>query len=121
MLIVDDEKTLCETMQSILKDDEFKIDCAFSLKEGKLKWQRDHPQIVLLENFLSDGRGIDMIESDRSLLSDCKVIMVTADNRPLTRSKAESLGIHYFIQKPLSLKLIKELMDQVIDHPNQRN
>jgi len=115
ILIVDDEDELCEMMHLILKDEECNIDCATSLKEGKVKWQRDLPPIVLLDNYLPDGRGIDMIESDLTLLNNCKVIMITGDDLPATRKKAKSLGIHYFIQKPFSLKLIKELMVQVIE------
>jgi response regulator of citrate/malate metabolism len=115
MLIVDNEETLCQMMHLILKDEECIIDCATSLKEGKEKWQRDLPPIVLLDNYLPDGRGIDLLENDITLLNNCKVIMITADDLPSTRKKAKALGVHYFIQKPFSLKLIKELMDQVIE------
>ena len=115
MLIVDDEETLCEMMHIILKNEECNIDCAFSLKEGKEKWQRNLPPIVLLDNYLPDGQGLELIENDPGLLNNCKVIMITADEIPSTRIKAKSLGIHYFIQKPFSLKLIQELMRQVVD------
>ena len=114
LLIVDDEEELSELMHIILKDEEYKIECAYTLEEGKIKWQRELPPIVLLDNYLPDGLGIDLIERDRSLLDNCKVIMVTADELPETRRRAKSLGIHYFIQKPFSLKLIRELISQVI-------
>jgi DNA-binding response OmpR family regulator len=103
MLIVDDEESLCEMMHLILKDEDCYIDCAYSLKEGIVKWQRDQPPIVLLDNYLPDGRGIDLIENDLTLLNNCKVIMITSDDRSSTRKKAKSLGVHYFIQKPFSL------------------
>ncbi len=64
MLIVDDEEASCEMMHLILNDEECHIDCAFSLKEGKEKWQSYLPPIILLDNYLPDGRGIDMIEND---------------------------------------------------------
>ena len=115
MLIVDDEDTLCDMMHLILKDEEYKIECAVTLKEGKIKWLRELPPIVLLDNYLPDGLGIDLIENDRSLLDNCKVIMVTADEVPSTRRRAKSLGVHYFIYKPFSLKIIRELMYLIID------
>ena len=114
MLIVDDEEALCEMMHLILKDEKCLIDCACSLKEGKEKWQRDIPPIVLLDDYLPDGRGIDMIENNLTLLNNCKVIMITDDDLPSTQKKAKSLGVNYFIQKPLSLKVIKELMDLIV-------
>ena len=90
LLIVDDEEELSELMHIILKDEEYKIECAYTLEEGNIKWQSELPPIVLLDNYLPDGFGIDLIERDRSLLDNCKVIMVTADELPETRRRAKS-------------------------------
>jgi len=114
ILIVDDEKDLCGLMHTIFKEEDYKIECAFTLKDGKMKWEQELPPIVLLDNKLPDGFGIDMIEQDRSLLDHCKVIMVTATELASTRERASALGVHYFIQKPFSLKIIREMVHQII-------
>jgi DNA-binding response OmpR family regulator len=114
ILIVDDEEDLCQLMHLILKEEGFEIDCARSIQEAKNKWQRELPPIVLLDNFLPDGLGIELIENDKALLNNCRVIMVTSDEQASTRKRAKEMGIHHFIQKPFSLKLIRELMLQII-------
>jgi DNA-binding response OmpR family regulator len=114
ILIIDDEKDLCELVQLILKDENFKVDCAFSLKEGKKKWLEQSPPVVLLDQNLPDGTGLDLIESDPSLLCESKVIMITADMEPFTKARAKAAGTEYFIQKPFSLKLIRELVHEII-------
>ena len=43
------------------------------------------------------------------------IILVTADTRQKTKAGAMSIGIDYFIQKPFSLKLIRELLQEIID------
>ncbi len=114
ILIIDDEKDLCELIQLILKGAIVQIDCAFTLKEGNKKWDRQHPFIVLLDNNLPDGCGLNMIEHYPSLLSMSKVIMITADTYPLTRKRAQTAGIPHFIQKPFSLKVIRELVHNIL-------
>lgn len=114
ILIIDDEKDLCELIQLILKDQKYKIDYAFSLKEGKRKWVTQLPPIVLLDQNLPDGSALDLIEHDPSLLLTSKVIMITADTLPSTKTRAEAARIDYFIQKPFSLKLIRELVHEII-------
>jgi DNA-binding response OmpR family regulator len=42
------------------------------------------------------------------------VIMITADTQPATKALAIAAGIEYFIQKPFSLKLIRELVFEII-------
>jgi two-component system, OmpR family, response regulator len=114
ILIIDDEKDLCELIKLILKDEHFKIDCAFSLKEGKQKWRDQVPPIVLLDQNLPDGSGLDLIGFYPTLLNQSKVIMITADTQPATKALAIAAGIEYFIQKPFSLKLIRELVFEII-------
>jgi DNA-binding response OmpR family regulator len=114
ILIIDDEKDLCELVQLIFKDEDFKIHYAVSLKEGKKEWLNHSPPIVLLDQNLPDGTGLELIESDPSLLQNSKVIMITADTKPETKERARAAGTEYFIQKPFSLKLIRELIHEII-------
>ncbi len=112
ILIIDDEKELCELIQLILKDKNYQIDCAYTLKEGRKKFMNQHPSILILDHFLPDGNGLDMIEHEPEILINSKVIMITGDTKSSTR--AEDLGIEFFIQKPFSLKTIRELVQEII-------
>ncbi len=112
ILIIDDEKELCELIQLILKDKNYQIDCAYTLKEGRKKFMNQHPSILILDHFLPDGNGLDMIEHEPEILINSKVIMITGDTKSSTR--AEELGIEFFIQKPFSLKTIRELVQEII-------
>lgn len=113
ILIIDDEKELCELIQFILKEENYQIDCAYTLKEGKKKWMNQHPSILILDHFLPDGNGLDMIEHEPEILINSKVILITGDAE-LSKSRAEDLGIEFFIQKPFSLKTIRELVQEII-------
>ncbi len=112
ILIIDDEKELCELIQLILKDKSYQIDCAYTLKEGRKKLMNQHPSILILDHFLPDGNGLDLIEHEPEILINSKVIMITGDTKSSIR--AEDLGIEFFIQKPFSLKTIRELVQEII-------
>ena len=86
----------------------------FTLKEGKKKWLVQVPEVVILDQNLPDGLGLEMIENDLTLLYETKVIMVTSNTQPETKAGAMAIGIDYFIQKPFSLKLIRELVQEII-------
>lgn len=113
LLIVDDEKDLGDLMVILLKESGVQISRASSLKDGKSLWELELPPVVLLDNNLPDGLGIEMIETNKHLLLNCKVIMVTADEKSGVKKRAVAAGIHYFIQKPFSLKVIREIMHKV--------
>ena len=115
VLILDDEKELCELVKEILKPEQYQVDCAYTLKEGMKKWGSHHPSVVLLDNNLPDGLGLDMIETHQSLLEDSQVIMITADIYASMRLRAEAAGIHNFLEKPFSLKTIREMVNRLFD------
>ena len=113
ILIIDDEKDLCELIQLILKEKNYQIDCAHTIKEGKKKWMNLHPSILILDNYLPDGSGLDLIEHEPEILINSKVILITGDAE-LSKTRAENLGIEFFIHKPFSLKIIRELVQEII-------
>jgi two-component system response regulator (stage 0 sporulation protein F) len=114
ILIIDDEKDLCDLMLLILKDENIKIEYALSLKEGQKIWSRKHFPVVLLDNNLPDGSGLELIERNPPLLMKSKVILITADGPASLHSRAEDAGIRYFIMKPFSLKQIRELIKRLL-------
>jgi len=42
------------------------------------------------------------------------MLLVTGDTHQATKARAAALRIEYFIQKPFSLKLIHELVQEII-------
>ena len=113
ILIIDDEMDLGDMMFILLKDSDVEISRALTLQQGRTLWEEEFPHIVLLDNNLPDGLGLEMVEANNHLLANCKVIMVTADEKNLMGKRAAEAGIRHFIQKPFNLKLIRELVKSI--------
>ena len=88
MLIIDDETDLGDMMGILLKNSDIEISRALTLKQGKTLWEEEFPHIVLLDNNLPDGLGLEMVEVNNHLLANCKVIMVTADEKIRMKKRA---------------------------------
>jgi DNA-binding response OmpR family regulator len=112
ILIIDDEPDLCALMKKAFAKDDYTVDCACNLLEAAIKLQ-GHPQVVLLDNNLPDGSGIDYFHSHSAQFIESFVIMISADSSPALEIKAKKEGVDAFIQKPFSVGLLKELIRQV--------
>ncbi len=113
VLIVDDECDLCEIFRIMLTKENFTVECAYNLEAARQKLLQ-HPEIILLDNNLPDGTGLDMLEHHPYLLKECTVIMITADFRQSTSQRANAMGLQYFLQKPFTLNSIREIVRTIV-------
>ncbi len=114
ILVIDDEKDFCELIRKMLIRDNYLVDCAFSLQEAADKLQQ-HPNIVLLDNNLPDGLGIDYLMMHPTDFLDCAIIMITADPTDRLRRNAAAEGVVDIIEKPFSVSRIKETLKRVLN------
>ena len=113
ILIIDDEPDLCAFLKHMLTKEDFQVDCAHTLAEANVKLNmHPHPGVVLLDNNLPDGMGLDYMHSHPVEFAGSNVIMITADPAPSIREKAASEGISHFLQKPFSLSHVREMIDE---------
>ena len=118
MLILDDDRDMGALMQVLLKQSNVDVTRALTLKDGISNWAKEKPPIILLDNNFPDGQGVEMIEMNQHLLENCKVIMATADTQPGTRKRALHAGIHYFVEKPFHLEVLRELINEILSKVN---
>jgi len=114
ILIVDDEEDICYFLSRNLSKRGFTTTTSYSLAEAEKQLEMTRPDILLLDNHLPDGRGIDFVNKINSKYPDLKIIMITAHDSPEDRSKAYSSGIEYFLSKPFSIATINQVVDLMI-------
>jgi DNA-binding response OmpR family regulator len=109
VLIIDDEKDLCEVITRALKKEGFEVDCAFNLAEASEKLGT-RPDIVILDNNLPDGSGLEYIQMHSVEFMQSFVILITADPDNDLQQEAAVIGINSFLNKPFSASRITELV-----------
>jgi DNA-binding NtrC family response regulator len=112
ILVIDDEKDFCELIKTILLRENFVVDCAFTLEEAEGKL-RENPEIVLLDNNLPDGSGLDYLQMHPVPFMNSSVIVITADPTASVKEKATREGTVAFLAKPFSVQTIREMVRRV--------
>lgn len=105
-LIIDDERDLCTLLTKILRKGYERVECAYTLEEGVKKAATLHPDMVLLDNNLPDGFGINFVAHLKKLADTAKIVMTSAVN---IRELALEAGADVFIEKPISTSLLSEI------------
>ena len=116
VLIVEDERSLAR-LHADLIDNHAKlrlVGIVGTLREAREQLQLKRPRLVLLDNFLPDGQGITLMESDILRGLDCSVIFITAASDMNTCSQAIRCGAFDYILKPISWKRLHHSLERFI-------
>jgi DNA-binding response OmpR family regulator len=107
-VIIDDEIDICLLLGMILKKQGINSLLAHNLTDGLEKVVSEQPMIVFLDNNLPDGQGIDQIATFREKVPKAKLFMISAMEG--MSEKAIALGADGFLEKPLNMNKIMELI-----------
>ncbi len=106
VLIVDDEADIRSSLESILRDEEYLVTTSGSAIEA-LELIRDAEyDAVLLDIWLPDGDGLDVLQRvrDLGLARAPEIIMISGHGTIESAVRATKLGAYDFLEKPLSLE-----------------
>ena len=102
LLIVDDEANIRSSLAGALGRDGYQVDTAANIAEGRTRL-REAYDFVLLDVWLPDGSGLDLLAEIRDAAPDTVVIMMSGHATVDAAVKATRLGAFDFLEKPLSL------------------
>ncbi|MCW5588868.1 MAG: response regulator transcription factor [Legionellales bacterium] len=114
IMIVEDDEKIVEALTIRLKSAGFRVFSALDPVTGLANIVREQPDLILLDLNMPAGGGFLMAERvlRHPQLNPIPMIVITANKQPEARSKAQELGIDYFIEKPFSSE---ELLTAVND------
>ncbi|KHS91296.1 two-component response regulator DpiA [Pectobacterium brasiliense] len=116
VLIVEDESKLA-TIHAEFIEKHFNlrvVGIAATLFEAKKLLQQHRPRLILLDNYLPDGEGVSLIESQLLKGMDCSVIFITAASDMNTCAQAIRCGAFDYIIKPLSYPRLRSSLERFI-------
>jgi len=108
ILIIDDEKYILDSLRDILNDEGYDVITAETGEEGTLKilQQKDLIDLVLLDIWLPDSDGVEILKEIKSRHDYLPVIMMSGHANIETAVKATKIGAADFLEKPLSLEKV---------------
>ena len=102
ILVIDDEKSILESLEGILSDEGFKPICVDSAEKGLNHLKTDVVDLVLLDIWMPDMDGIETLTYIKEDYPELQVIMISGHGTIETAVQATKIGAFDFIEKPLS-------------------
>ena len=119
-LVVDDEVDLCRLMQITLTKMGIKSDVAYTLSQAKAYWQENDYDFCLTDLKLPDGSGLELVKHI-STSSTTPIAVITAHGSMDLAIEALKLGAFDFVNKPLELPRLRQLVESALKVIHQDN
>lgn len=115
ILIVDDEKSIRNTLREILEYEKYTVDEAEDGEKGLLLIQKNEYDVVLCDIKMPKLDGIEVLERAHELGKDTQFIMISAHGSIETAVEATKKGAYDFIQKPPDLNRLLLTVRNALD------
>jgi len=116
ILIIDDERSIRNTLQEILEYEKFEVDTAVDGLEGLEKIKAATYDVILCDIKMPKMDGLEVLENIFKIREDATVVMITGHGSIETAVEAIKKGAFDFIAKPLDLNrlliTIRNAMDK---------
>src|SRR5690625_3452899 len=103
ILIVEDDKDICEILEFNLSNEGFEVECAHSAEEGLEILDSSH-NLILLDVMMGEMSGYKMAEKLRKENNNIPIIFLTAKDTENDMLTGFSVGADDYISKPFSIK-----------------
>ncbi|NIM41129.1 MAG: response regulator [Hydrogenophaga sp.] len=117
VLIVDDDTDSATTLRELVRADRFSVAVAHTLRDARRQIALQPPDLVLLDMLLPDGNGLDLF-SDRQLVSDSEIVLVTGHASLDSSIEAMRLGAADYLVKPIAMKQLQRVLSRCDSRPD---
>ena len=121
ILIIDDEASICESLQDILRDEGYNAVAASDGESGIRCVASEQIDLVFLDILMPGSfDGLETLRRIKQISSDTEVIMITGHGTFELALEAGSMGALDFLGKPLSLDTVLNKVKEVAEKIERR-
>jgi two-component system sensor histidine kinase/response regulator len=112
ILIVDDDRVVCEMCEHILKD--YRVFRAGSCSDALQIYQKERCDLILTDVMMPGGTGIELLSQVKALDPNAVVILMTGFSHKEVILEALKEGADDFINKPINLLQLKSAVERAL-------
>lgn len=120
ILIIDDDKLICTSLQMVTKRMGHESKYVHSLYEGQLTASTETFDVILLDVNLPDGSGLSLLAKIKTNPSSPEVIIMTGEGDPDGAELAIKNGAWDYIEKPLSVDKMTLQLTRVLQYREEK-
>jgi two-component system OmpR family response regulator len=114
ILIVEDEGEMCLVLNILLNDEKMELEHVPNLTEANEYLAKEQPSLVILDNKLPDGYGVDYIRVIKKNYPSIKIIMITGYGGAAKDVALEN-GADFFLEKPFTKEQFFESVKSLLN------
>jgi two-component system response regulator HydG len=112
VLVIDDEKSLAESLAEGLERRGHACTVCISGKAGVAKLEQEPFDVILTDLRMADLGGLEVVRRCRDVLPDAEVFVITGFGDVKTAVEAMKLGASHYLQKPIDLAELRAVVDK---------
>lgn len=113
ILVIDNEEP-CKFFERVLSPARYRVITASSPEAGLECIKRDQPDLILLENNINAGSGLNLLASMRKAGCNAPAILMTSKESGTFSVKTFRLGICNLLIKPFTMAQVSAALDQAL-------
>ncbi|MGB5107557.1 MAG: sigma-54 dependent transcriptional regulator [Candidatus Zixiibacteriota bacterium] len=121
ILIVDDDRNVCSALKTLLTRHGHEVDCVYLAASAKESLEKRFFDLVITDLRLSDGQGLDVVRTVKSITPDSEVIMMTGFSAVDSAVEAMRSGAFDYMTKPFSDAEMLMTVDKAISQRSMKS
>jgi DNA-binding NtrC family response regulator len=113
VLVVDDNTKIQYAFQAFLENEGYMSIPATKGTDVLKILSKKKPKVVFLDICLPDQDGLEILRQIKQKYPDLPVVIVTGHNNEENKIRAKALGASAFLEKPLSLIKMREILHDI--------
>ncbi len=115
ILVVDDEKLIRWSLKQSLQKESFNVLEAETVKAALDRVSEFEPDLIILDQRLPDGTGIEFIQKLREISFDNPIVMLSAVDTSNVAVQAMKLGAFDYVTKPVNIDELKIVIEKAME------
>jgi UDP-3-O-[3-hydroxymyristoyl] N-acetylglucosamine deacetylase len=115
ILVVDDEQSICKTLQEVFGEEGHQVFSAFSGKSALAFVEVERPDIIFLDIWMPEMDGLETLREVLKIDKTIKVIMMSGHASIATAVEATRQGALDFLEKPFDLEALLSTLQKVCE------
>ena len=120
ILIVDDDRSMCEMVQDDLNSRGFESSWCTSAEEALSMLTEEEPDVILTDLQMPSTNGLDLCDRAAKNYPDVPVVVMTAFGSMETAISALRAGAYDFVIKPIDMDMLSLTLERAVNHRSLR-
>src|ERR1700692_3738972 len=116
LLIIDDDRSMCDVLEAELGRRDFTVTSATSAKEALARFEREDFGLVITDVNMADMSGVELCQQLVARQEDMPVIVITAYADMETAIAAIRAGAYDFVTKPFDMDELALTIERALKH-----